>query len=70
MAFCRRYYEQGTNKLFAVKKMPRKYREMYDDLIGKEVAALSKTTFMKLPRVIRCFGPAWCSPSDDCIILE
>lgn len=70
MATRRRYCEQGTNKVFAVKKMPRKYREAYDDLIGKEISALSRANALDTPRVVKCFGRAWCIPNDDCIILE
>lgn len=69
-ATCHKYYEEGTNKMFAIKKMPKKYRDMYDDLLGKELSALCVAQAMEVPRVIRVVGRSWCRPDNDCLILE
>lgn len=61
----------GTNKLFAVKKMPKDCREKYDDLLRREFIALRTAKADEVPRVITCFDPAWCTTSpDDCLLLE
>ncbi|KAL3140338.1 hypothetical protein ABBQ38_004602 [Trebouxia sp. C0009 RCD-2024] len=65
-----RYYEEGTNKMFAMKKMPKKYRKTYDDLLGKELSALCVAQAVEVPRVIRVIGRSRCRPDNDCLILE
>ncbi|KAL3140351.1 Death-associated protein kinase 2 [Trebouxia sp. C0009 RCD-2024] len=65
-----RYYEEGTNKMFAIKKMPKKYRKTYDDLLGKELSALCVAQAVEVPRVIRVIGRSRCRPDNDCLILE
>ena len=57
--------------MFAMKKMPKECREKYDNLLHRECLALYTAQAFNIPRVMTCFGPAWCRTSDDdCIILE
>lgn len=62
----------GTNKMFAVKKMPKDFRTKYDDLLRREFVALRLAEKCEVPRVITCCDPAWCttSPDVDCLLLE
>lgn len=68
MASLCRYYEEGSRKAVAVKKMGKEYRDIYYDLLGNESFALSLTK--EIPRVIKWIDQGSCGPRTDCIVLE
>ena len=65
-----RYYENGTNKVVAVKKMSDKYTVEYEDYLGYESVALSKTMRGDIPRVVKWIDWGRCGRCTECLVLE
>ncbi len=65
-----RYYQQGTKKAVAVKRVPKADIEALAGLFDNEVAALTAAIACGFRRVSTFLEEAFCENGDRCLVLE
>lgn len=65
-----RYYQQGTTKAVAVKRVPQADIEALAGLFDNEVAALTAAIACGFRRVSTFLEEAFCENGDRCLVLE
>ncbi len=65
-----RYYQQGTQKAVAVKRVPKADIEALAGLFDNEVAALKAANAFGIRKVSTFLEEAFCENGDRCLVLK
>ena len=66
----RRYYQQGTKRVFAVKRIAKQYRDDFAYLFDNEAAALTTANNAGVPRVATVVEQGFSLSGDLCLVLK